>query len=503
MLALFLVCFGMLAGQAQSDQPVSITLTGVVRFVSDAGATPWLGDATVVLSSAAGSPGPIDPAHVIATAAIDSTGHFIFYDLKLNPGTYRISATIEQYGFENSATFVVAPSDDNRTIDTTIDVSQIVTRGVGPQGTDPFVTVPVFFATDRKQGPSDPVGASFLDEPAVPGPTSNGPLAYGVAKVTIPKLHQRGEVEGPDTELNFLADKANNIILTSVTVSPEGTFYHDLRANLDATKAQNPKRRVIVYIHGYKSGFNHSLRVAAQIKYDLKPVETTVILYSWPSRDAYTGYFDDQTFSTNTADALKSFLLKTAAQSGGAEVSVIAHSMGNSALLLALQKLAADATVRRPVLDKIIMAAPDVPAADVANNSCRLSALATGMTLYASNHDQALLAAAAISKAQALLGVRHEDPARAGLENPLLVALGLDTVDASSAVTDFLGHGYFSHDVNILTDIEDVLNGEPPPRSDLIAKQVEARNYWLFTGKRPSPDQVNRVAIPRCPAAAR
>ncbi|MGP6159252.1 MAG: alpha/beta hydrolase, partial [Vulcanimicrobiaceae bacterium] len=437
------------------------------------------GDATVILApNGAQHSDPTSSAQdALATTATDAAGRFAFFGLTLAPGSYMLKTVLEQSGSRAEQTLQISPGDANRTIDTTIDVAPIVLRGAPQSPTDQFVEVPVFFATDRQAGPTDNVvGASFLNEVSSPYA-----LSYGRALVTIPRMHQRGELEGSDTRIDLRSDKVNHVILESVAVEPEAEFLRELRHRLDQTKATNQHRRVVVFIHGYRTSFDHAVRVAAQIKYDLEPVDTTVVSYSWPSQNALFGYFSDQRSADKTVDALKTFLVSVVRASGGAEVSVIAHSMGNSSLTQALEALAKDPNVHKPLLDKVIMAAPDVPSSTISRDSCLLAPLMSSMTLYASNHDQALLAAMVIGNMENLAGFRREDPIRAGLANPLLLTVGLDTVDASSAITDFLGHGYFTHDVNILSDIQDVIAGKKPPREHLLPQKSRFLIYWLFT----------------------
>jgi hypothetical protein len=73
-----------------------------------------------------------------------------------------------------------------------------------------------------------------------------------------------------------------------------------------------------------------------------------------------------------------------------------------------------------------------------------LQRLAARITLYESSKDKALVASKKI----------HGN-ARAG--EPLLIIPGLDTIDASSIDTDFLGHSYFSDNWPLLSDIHSLL----------------------------------------------
>jgi hypothetical protein len=68
----------------------------------------------------------------------------------------------------------------------------------------------------------------------------------------------------------------------------------------------------------------------------------------------------------------------------------------------------------------------------------------------------------------------------------LLVAPGLDTVDASDAQTDFLGHAYFDTSATILTDIQKIFTTEAPPElRNLLPASLQNLRYWLFPLRSP------------------
>jgi esterase/lipase superfamily enzyme len=93
------------------------------------------------------------------------------------------------------------------------------------------------------------------------------------------------------------------------------------------------------------------------------------------------------------------------------------------------------------------------------------------ITLYASSKDDALKA----SKAA------HGEP-RAGDSDQMVIVDGVDSIDASAAATDFLGHGYVFKN-SILFDINNLFrHGKPPQQRDKLTQEhLGTFLYWLLT----------------------
>lgn len=163
------------------------------------------------------------------------------------------------------------------------------------------------------------------------------------------------------------------------------------------------------------------------------------------------------------------------------KVHVIAHSMGNRALLGALERILDSAESRdRLKLGQVFLAAPDV----IDSREFLLQAKAIGKyvppfdraTLYASNGDKALYTSQFI----------HEHP-RAGYYYPFTVTPGIDTIAVPKwKSTDFFGHGHFADAEDLHADMYDLMhrNADPRFRRNLqIAKKEDgrqAKGVWCF-----------------------
>ena len=68
-----------------------------------------------------------------------------------------------------------------------------------------------------------------------------------------------------------------------------------------------------------------------------------------------------------------------------------------------------------------------------------------------------------------------------GKESFLMIAPGVDTIDASAARTDFMGHAYFDNSVNIITDIQKMFaTAASPEARRLIPGFLRNLKYWIM-----------------------
>lgn len=327
--------------------------------------------------------------------------------------------------------------------------------------------VKVFYATDRN-------AVRDLEAPFY-GPERGDSTRYGVCEVTIPRRHKVGSVESPGFWRRLFRRKPNpekDIFLQDVKEFGESNFYQELHSDLQ--KVRSPK--VFIYIHGFANSFVDAARRTAQLHVDLG-YDGVPMMYSWPSRGVISksAYQYDATNADWSFPRLGGVLQKFSRQSGAEHIDLVAHSMGNDVLARAMAEVP-NPTDTRTSFNNVVLTAPDidleilrdrlVPA--IKRNSARV-------TLYASSNDRALAYSRSI----------HGGYRRAGDSEPdILVAVGLDSVDASAVDTDFfsLGHSYFGENRTVLSDLFLVFrDGSPPDRRNLLAKP-DAQNpkFWAF-----------------------
>src|SRR5262245_20309092 len=286
----------------------------------------------------------------------------------------------------------------------------------------PPAMVPVFYGTDRL--------ATSAAEPEETYSAERGPQSFGIAQVSIPPDHETGRIEEPDyLSLEFSPQADRHVILQAITPTAEPTFIEALQRNIRDTG----NNAVFIFVHGYNVSFAEAVRRTAQIAYDLG-WQGTAVLYSWPSAADTNSYDSDRTNAVAAAQDLAGFIESVAVYSGAAQVHVIAHSMGNEPLLAALALNAASTSASGvPLLDQVVLAAPDVAADAFSQLVVQAAPAAQHFTLYVSNGDSALQASGFLN-----------DMARAGdSSESVLILPGVDTIDASAAESDIVGHSYY------------------------------------------------------------
>lgn len=296
-------------------------------------------------------------------------------------------------------------------------------------------TVRVFYGTSRAKTISKKLGELYG--------TARGELEVGQLEVSLPSTHKEGEIEQPKLwHFELSENPEKHMVLQTVTPWPMASF----RKNLQDALAKDPQGATFLFIHGYNVSFKDAALRTAQMAWDLK-LPSAPLMFSWPSQAKSSAYTVDENNIAWTVPHLKTFLQEVAGQQGAKKIHVIAHSMGNRALMQAIQNF--DRPNNKPRFNQIILAAADIDA-DIFKEQIAPGIIAAGeqVTLYTSNKDRALRASRKI----------HGEKRLGDAEGIPLVLAGIDTIDASAVDTDFLGHSYFAGEKKLLNDIRLMLS---------------------------------------------
>ena len=223
-----------------------------------------------------------------------------------------------------------------------------------------------------------------------------------------------------------------------------------LRGDLRSADASD----VLVFVHGYNVTFADAARRAAQLKCDLK-FTGTAALFSWPSVASPWPW----KYTVNEANVawavpdLREFLRLLRVEVGARTVSVIAHSMGNRALVNLLSFAASSPEPAGAAqLGQIVLAAPTLtripsgasPADSPASRGGSRSTPPTGTGPSA-------------------LEVRARLPRAGDAGQNLVIVNGIDTIDASALDTNLVGHSYYGDNRSLLTDLYTLVREGKPP----------------------------------------
>ena len=327
----------------------------------------------------------------------------------------------------------------------------------------PYAIVKVFYATDRaKTGDSAPNDRY--------GP-SRGKLVYGVADISIPRDHRMGTLEGPAiSKLEFRENPESHVVLMAIAERDRTSFFRELGAKI----AASPKRNALVFIHGYNITFAEAARRTGQLAYDLA-FDGAPLFYSWPSQGNVPGYVIDANNTDWTVTHLKDVIGGLVERSGADNVYVIAHSLGSRALVEAVSDLRYERPGVRAKIREVILAAPDIDTEIfVRDIAPRIAGDGIGVTLYASGSDTAMIASRNL----------HGYPRAGDSSRGLAIARGVESIDASGAGTDFVGHAYYGDSASIISDMFEIIHHgkRAAARGSLVPAGEASARYWLFRG---------------------
>jgi esterase/lipase superfamily enzyme len=321
-----------------------------------------------------------------------------------------------------------------------------------------YSIIRIFYATDRL---SEHGGTAYSNKR-----DPNEILHFGTCDVTIPRDHRLAKLESPRWwRFEFHWDPRKHITLHQIHEIPQPDFFAQLQA--DVKKAED--HSAFVFIHGFNVDFEDAARRTAQLSYDLG-FGGVPVLYSWPSACKLSGYMADETTIEWSKPHLAYFLSQISCRVEASTLHVIAHSMGNRVLLKILQAL--PSSTYPLFFNQILLTAPDIDSGEFMQIAASIQKPAERMTLYASSNDKAIQ----LSK------TLHEYPRAGESGSAIVIANGVDTIDASSVDTSLVGHSYFAEERTVLSDVFYLFReGKPPSeRHGLEEKTCSKGRYWSF-----------------------
>jgi esterase/lipase superfamily enzyme len=324
-----------------------------------------------------------------------------------------------------------------------------------------YTRVAVHYATDRQLDPTHKNPFRFTGH--------RGELRFGQAIVTIPFMHRAGEVELKPWYDPFAANK-----IKYFTIETEKELIgSEWESAVQTATKKSGRNAVLLFVHGYKNSFDDALYRTAQIAYDVH-FKGAIAMFSWPSVNSVAGYPTDYSNAEWSIPDFELVLKRVIAATHSDEIYIIAHSMGNQVVTRGLIDLAEhDPSVKGRVRE-LILAAPDIDA-DIFRRSIApfLAGAARRTTLYASSRDLALVAS------RKLQGYVRAGDTSSGV----IVIPPTETIDASRANADLLGHSYVANSRSILRDIDAVINQHlPPNRRGLRVHHSHGGDYWVYAG---------------------
>ena len=268
-------------------------------------------------------------------------------------------------------------------------------------------------------------------------------LSFADISVSIPPAGARqiGEVQWPD---RTPGDPAKDF----VTLKADHIDLKEAQRRFHQRVAASPKRRVLVFVHGYNTRFEDAVYRFAQIVHD-SDAKMTPLLFTWPSRGKLLAYTYDRESANYSRDALEAVLQGLAKDPAVGEIAILAHSMGNLVTLEALRQMAIrDKTLPRKI-SNVMLAAPDVDVDGFRRQiaSIEASGYYPPFTLFVSQDDNALAVSSRIWGGTPRLG--SIDPEQEPYKTKLAEA-HLKVIDLTKVKGDRLGHGKFAESPEVV-----------------------------------------------------
>jgi esterase/lipase superfamily enzyme len=222
---------------------------------------------------------------------------------------------------------------------------------------------------------------------------------------------------------------------------------------------------VVLFVHGFNYSFDESLAITLRMV-QRTGIQAIPIAYSWPSQAKVSAYGSDYDRNEWSIDQLRGFIRDLVqALPPGTVLHVVAHSMGNRAVLWALARL----NLPQERLGQLIMIAPDVDT-EIFEDLVSRSGPFIRKTLYVSKHDLAL---------QASGWLRSGVPRAGDARKQFVVIKEMDTIDASPLKAGMIGHSVYDYSQVLFDDLGAVLKNEPVRVRDLTTctvKKIDSYN---------------------------
>jgi esterase/lipase superfamily enzyme len=320
--------------------------------------------------------------------------------------------------------------------------------------------VPVFYGTNRIDTGATKPENRYGDRA--------GPLGLGLAQVSIPEDHAIGELEEPGLLTFSEPNPREYVVLLSLEALDANGFLRALSAEL----RRSPRQEALIFVHGINNDFGDAIRRSAQFANDLDWPGVT-IAFAWPATDGLLDFDGDRQIAETAAPALAE-LLDLVDRAESHRDHMVAHSMGGRIAVMALSLVATQRDVegRGPMVDELVLAAPEIPAAMLQAEAPGLDRVTGRTTLYVSRADRALLVA----------GRYTGDDSAGDAANNVLLLPGIETIDATEIRDDFLGHSYYRTNRTLLADMHQLLTTGlgPDRRFGLVPVTTDAGTYWVF-----------------------
>lgn len=285
--------------------------------------------------------------------------------------------------------------------------------------------VPIFIATTRNITADGHAGNELSQ-------TTN----YLINLINVPKDHKTGIIEQPSFGS---ANKKSHFVFVGQRSLDHDTFRSEIAAQLSGRVGA--ARDVMVFVHGYNTGYDEARFRLAQIAVDSNFTGVPV-LFSWPSQARTFAYGADKENATASRDDLDQVLNEISGIAGVGRIHIVAHSMGTWLTMESLREAAiAGRGDYGSHLGEVMLAAPDIDL-DVFKQQLSRVAPFARISVFAASNDRALSISGMIAGDRQRVGALDLSKSS---QREQITKLGVRVYDLSNSETpDFFKHGTFA-----------------------------------------------------------
>ncbi|MCA3442571.1 MAG: alpha/beta fold hydrolase [Rhodobacter sp.] len=235
---------------------------------------------------------------------------------------------------------------------------------------------PIFVGTTRA---FDPATGSF-------GAERSPVLSLARYDISVPPNRAPGEIRWP--RQGRAPDPFTEFLTVDDVIYPSAAdFRRDLFTAMRTE--EGPRRRALIFVHGFNNTFAEGLYRIAQLSHDLDLPRVTVH-YSWPSAGEALGYIYDKDSSLYARDGLETLFNEVVA-AGAQEVIVVGHSMGALLLVESLRQMdIRNETKLRRYLAGVVLLSPDIDVELFKSQASTFGELPQPFLILSSRKDRAL-----------------------------------------------------------------------------------------------------------------
>lgn len=245
-------------------------------------------------------------------------------------------------------------------------------------------------------------------------------IAFSNIVVSIPPDSRRqiGEIQWPSRpQGNPLTDF---VIVKTDAVGSRAQVFDWFKRN------RGPKRRVLVFVHGFNTSFSEAVFRFAQVSHD-SHTEAAPVLFTWPSRADPLAYLYDKESANYSRAALQTLLRQAAQSEDVSDVTVLAHSMGCWLTVEALREIGMRDKTIPAKISNVVLASPDIDIDVFRRQLIEMGPKRPHFTIFTSQNDKALGLARWLSGQVERVGTADPRPYAAALN-----ALGITVIDTSN-----------------------------------------------------------------------